>query len=142
VTHPSHSNDLGPAAVGVRHGPPLRSDPLLHITTEYDGIDRVVLHIYGEVDLSGVATLRTALVAALAEGARQIVVDVEEMSFISSDGLRCLVGAAQSAAAAHSTLYVTSPQRIVQRALEVTGLAGALQLRERIADVPSPALEP
>jgi anti-anti-sigma factor len=113
----------------------------LRVHATYDGIDRVVLRVAGEIDMATAEQFRTALTGAMGEGARQVVVDLERVDFLSSEGLGCLGGAARSAAAAGTTLYVTAPGRMVRRAIEVTGLAEALRLRADLADVPSPALE-
>ena len=72
-----------------------------------------------------------------AEGARKIVVDLSELTFIDSSGISVLVGAARAASAEQCTLVVAAPTSHVQRVFEIVnlgelvavepGLDGALQ---------------
>jgi anti-sigma B factor antagonist len=56
------------------------------------------------------------------------VVDVSGVTFIDSSGLRVLVEAHQARAAAGSRLLLRSPSAAVQRLLEISGLAGHLDV--------------
>jgi anti-anti-sigma factor len=58
---------------------------------ERDGVVRVVA--CGELDLATAPLLDQALVAAEATDASEIVLDIEEVSFIDSSGLRMLLEA-------------------------------------------------
>jgi anti-sigma B factor antagonist len=56
------------------------------------------------------------------------VVDVAGVTFIDSSGLRVLVEAHQTRAAAGSRLVLRAPSSAVQRLLEISGLAGHLNV--------------
>jgi anti-sigma B factor antagonist len=56
------------------------------------------------------------------------VVDVAGVTFIDSSGLRVLVEAHQARAAAGSRLLLRAPSAAVQRLLEISGLAGHLDI--------------
>jgi len=121
--------------------PVTRAGTVLEIHAAYDGIDRVILGVVGEIDIATASQLRIALANAISVGAQQIVVDLREVDFVSSEGLGCLAGASLSAAAAGSTLHVAARPSTVRRAIEVAGLTRTLRLHENAADVPSPVTE-
>src|SRR4030081_410208 len=62
----------------------------LSIETEKVG-DAVVLHVAGEVDVFTAPQLREALVGAIEEGSRDVVVDLQGVDFLDSTGLGVLV---------------------------------------------------
>src|SRR5256885_8924798 len=62
----------------------------LSIETEKVG-DVVVLHVAGEVDVFTAPQLREALVGAIEEGSRDVVVDLQGVDFLDSTGLGVLV---------------------------------------------------
>ena len=76
---------------------------------------------------SGKRLSKTAL-DALQDGATGIELDLAGIKFIDSSGLQCLIGC-RSAAADDSgaSMTVVATSRLVQRVLEVTGLAVLLQ---------------
>src|SRR2546423_4848701 len=62
----------------------------LSIETENVG-DAVVLHVAGEVDVFTAPQLREALVGAIEQGSRDVVVDLQGVDFLDSTGLGVLV---------------------------------------------------
>src|SRR4030088_2006558 len=62
----------------------------LSIETEKVG-DAVVLHVAGEVDVFTAPQLREALVGAIEEGSRDVVVDLQGGDLLGSTGLGVLV---------------------------------------------------
>jgi anti-sigma B factor antagonist len=92
----------------------------LDVTKDGDG----VLVLAGEIDSYTAPELSEHLAAEPAVE----VVDVAGVTFIDSSGLRVLVEAHQSRAAAGSRLVLRAPSSAVQRLLEISGLAGHLDV--------------
>jgi anti-sigma B factor antagonist len=96
--------------------------------------DETRLEIAGDVDgalvLAGEIDSYTApdLAERLATDPPVEVVDVAGVTFIDSSGLRVLVEAHQSRVASGSRLVLRAPSAAVQRLLEISGLAGHLDV--------------
>jgi anti-sigma B factor antagonist len=76
----------------------------------------------GEVDSSSAPLLRTQLEAALEGELRELVVDLDGVTFLDSAGLSVLAGAHRRAAARKVRLRVLASGRAVIRPLQITGL--------------------
>ncbi len=99
--------------------------PLLRIDVDgADGTARVRLH--GELDLSTVPALEARVASLRADGAARIVLDLEELEFIDSTGLRMILELDGEAARDGFTLALVPGGEAVQRVFEVTGTLGAL----------------
>jgi anti-sigma B factor antagonist len=120
---------------------PVDDAPDLRTSSAYDGIDRITVHVDGEIDMATVDQLRDALDIAVGKGVRQVIVDLRDVRFLGSDGLNCLARAARCAEAAGCKLYTIATQRVVVRPIEITGFAQALGLRGDPAAVPSPLFD-
>src|SRR5207248_5831750 len=96
------------------------------LTANYDGNAPVGFHVvaevtadppcvavWGELDLGSVAAFRDALSEALETGARRLVVDLRQVTFMGSTGVRELIRARREIA--HLEVRVATP--IVRRAL-------------------------
>ena len=88
-------------------------------TSTIDGKTAVV--VSGEVDAATSDTLRAAIFDVIEGGQSSVVVDMSEVSFIDSSGLRVLIGGYKAADAAGGSLKVGSPSGAVVRLLEITG---------------------
>lgn len=77
----------------------------------------------GEIDLATV----DALDQALAEN-RDTVLDLSEVSFMDSTGLRSLVGVHNRLKENGSRFRLVVPSGAVSRIIEITGLSGALDI--------------
>jgi anti-sigma B factor antagonist len=87
-----------------------------------------VLRPTGDIDAYTAPQLRTQLHDATSSGARVVVVDLREVTFIDSAGLGALVGAHRRMLEADGRLRVVRPPALVARAFELTGLDGVLEL--------------
>jgi anti-anti-sigma factor len=96
--------------------------PLEVVTLRDDGA--LVVRARGDVDMSSVPLLADALEAAPA-GLR-LVLDLSEVGYLDSSGLRCLV----AARAVHDELTLLAPSQPVRRVLEVTGLLGEFRITD------------
>ena len=88
-------------------------------TTQADG--NTVIVVSGEVDAATSDTLRAAIFDVIEDGQSSVVVDMNEVSFIDSSGLRVLIGGYKAADTAGGSLRVGSPSDAVVRLLEITG---------------------
>src|SRR3989442_13426687 len=92
----------------------------LSIETERIG-DVVVLHVAGEVDVFTAPQLREALVGAIEEGSRDVVVDLQGVGFLDSTGLGVLVAGLKRVRQSGGDLsLVCTPEYI----LKILGIAG------------------
>jgi anti-anti-sigma factor len=82
------------------------------------------LHLIGEFDLANAETLRLCLAELVLQGKRSAVIDMARADFIDSSTIGALVAAHQSGLA----ITVRAPSAQVRRALEVAGIADALNI--------------
>jgi anti-sigma B factor antagonist len=101
-------------------------DIRIEVRTEGDG--RTVLSVDGAIDLQTRAQLLEKGQAALGGGAKALVLDLAEVSFIDSTGIGAMVELAHDADDASAFLVIRNPSARVERILELTGLGEAWQL--------------
>jgi anti-anti-sigma factor len=99
------------------------SDSGPRLTVHQDGPYH--LRIVGEVDVSTAGMLRRR-VASLGHGTVRL--DMADVSFVDSSGLRVLLGAHNELAASGGRLELFRPSRALRRLLELTALDGHLHL--------------
>jgi anti-anti-sigma factor len=93
----------------------------------------VLVTLAGEIDYAAVAGLRERLFA-LAASERQVVADLDQVSFIDAAGIGVLAGAARRAAVHGSTLHVVCARRQTRRLFRLTGLDRVISLAEDMAE--------
>ena len=98
------------------------------ITRERDGEITVLVPV-GEVDLVTVDTVRANLLDAARE-ARRVVLDLRQVTFMDSSGLRLLVEAQQRADQDGFAFAVVRGPASLERLFEVTGLDRRLDLHD------------
>jgi anti-anti-sigma factor len=76
----------------------------------------------GDLDVSNTSALDRVLADRLAEGGATVDVDLAELTFIDSAGLRTLASAAGRYEDRHSHLRVHAPRPAVTRMLRIVGL--------------------
>lgn len=94
------------------------NDDVLSVTISDDGA--IVVH--GDIDIAGGPVLEAAIVRP--EQTFPIVIDLEDVFFIDSSGLRSLLGASRKAKANDSHVALRSVGPEVTRLLEITGTTG------------------
>jgi anti-sigma B factor antagonist len=105
----------------------------LTITVEAQG-NEVVMRVTGEIDLVTGERWRDALQSVVADAtAQRLVVDLSDVSFISSEGIGTLVVTQQKLAAQGGRLDVVASKRSVIRPIELLGLATLFNLRSRLS---------
>lgn len=98
-----------------------------------------VLFVSGDVDLAGSAVLEPALQGAVEAGA-PLVVDLTEVEFIDSAGLRALAAAEQRAIAHRGRLLIV-PSPEAARVFELSGLDAAFELYDELGAALDAAVE-
>ncbi|XVQ86967.1 STAS domain-containing protein [Microbispora siamensis] len=84
---------------------------------------RTILTLHGELDILSTIRLTDAVDAALYGGRQQILVDVANLTFCDSSGLWALIRAKRTVTAMGGTLELSNVHGILQRLLEITGVA-------------------
>ncbi|MCW3818104.1 STAS domain-containing protein [Micromonospora sp. DR5-3] len=94
------------------------------------------LRLAGELDLSTAPELNAAIDRLAADGQRELLVDLSELTFCDSSGIAAFVRGDNRAAAEGGWLRITGATGRVARVLQVTGVAELLRYE---ADVSGPA---
>ncbi len=92
----------------------------LSVTTSA-ATDHTIVVVSGEVDAATSDPLRSAIFDVIEGGQPTVAIDMSEVSFIDSSGLRVLIGAYKAAESAGGKLRVGNPSEAVVRLLEITG---------------------
>ena len=109
-------------------GPADDFGPLLHgVLTAFDGSVRYALH--GELDMSNVERLAGRLAEVLEAHGPRVQLDLVELRFIDSSGLRALVRAGQAAEARGGSLRLVRPSPAVVQVLGLAGFEDVLRVR-------------
>lgn len=96
--------------------------------------ERVTFTPRGELDLATAPELEDKVLGAVREGAHAVVLDLRELTFMDSTGVRTIVAAHHVAEQTGHVLRVVRPSRdsAVSRVIEISGIDDALGL----VDVP------
>jgi len=81
----------------------------------------VTVRLAGDLDLASAAAAWEAIDAAVTRGGR-VVIDLAEVTFLDSSGLKVLVAARARAAATGTSLALARPSPATERVLDITGL--------------------
>jgi anti-anti-sigma factor len=109
----------------VPEDPPRRS--LLEVVAQPG--PQTVLTLNGELDPGTAPTLRTHLTDLAADDAvSSVVVDLSQITFLDSSGIRALVTGGEALRARSAELILRAPAPNVRRVLEVTGLSQLVTL--------------
>jgi anti-sigma B factor antagonist len=97
------------------------TDDLVSITADHTA-SGVRLTVVGEIDSSSAPALRVAVDDVLDGGVRELVIDLDGVTFLDSAGLCVLAGAHRTMTEAGLRLRVLASGRAVIRPLQITGL--------------------
>ena len=84
--------------------------------------DHTVLEVGGEIDVYTAPRLRERLLELIAEGERELLVDMEAVEFLDSTGLGVLVGVQRLVAAQGGHLGLICSQERILKVFRITGL--------------------
>ncbi|WP_203718992.1 STAS domain-containing protein [Asanoa siamensis] len=91
--------------------------------TEDQSDQGTVIYVRGDVDLDSHLEVEHAIIAAIETGADPVVVDLSEVPFLDSSGVRALLQARTVALRQEVRLVVRDPQPIVAQVLRLTNVA-------------------
>jgi anti-sigma B factor antagonist len=100
----------------------LRAVPLLQITERPLG-GAPCLALAGELDIAEVPRLEHALDGAIADSVGAFVVDLSELEFLDSSGIRLLLRARALLGRDDRSLVLVCPHGPVRKAIELTGVS-------------------
>jgi anti-anti-sigma factor len=106
---------------------------LLRITVEHVEEARLV-RVAGEVDISTVAELRRHVRAAC-RGEGTVLLDLAEVGFMDSSGLKVLLDASDGAIASDSSFFIVRPSSAVRLLLDASGTRAELPVVEPDAHI-------
>jgi anti-sigma B factor antagonist len=96
--------------------------------------DRTVLAVGGELDLATAPAFRQAATNAVAEGARQVVVDLSGCDHIDSIGVGLLLGLSKRVRTVDGSLVVVCADPRLVRVLDLTELSRILPVVDRLEE--------
>ncbi|HEX4189122.1 MAG TPA: STAS domain-containing protein [Solirubrobacteraceae bacterium] len=113
--------------------PPVRAaampEPGLRLESRVEG-RRHTIALRGELDLSTVDELEAMMAGACSNGAGELVLDLDGLSFMDSTGVRAALIAAERCEEHGCELLLARPRPPVRRLLELTGVLPRLRLIE------------
>jgi anti-sigma B factor antagonist len=90
--------------------------------------DRVVLALHGELDLVGAPLLQSEIESEAVTATPLVVLDLEDLQFIDSSGLRVILSAHERARERGQAFALTRGSQQVQRLLSIAGVSGHLRI--------------
>jgi anti-anti-sigma factor len=106
---------------------PVTAVTQFHIDTSYPSPDTARAAVAGEVDLATAPVLSDRLLSLLHGQAPAVLeVDLAECTFVDCAGIGALVGVRNAAVHTGRQMWVTHPQPLVRRVLDLTGLLDVL----------------
>lgn len=110
----------------------VRESGLVPAEGEADGKRIPVLHVSGRLDASTVSILERALLRVFTLGARVVVVDMGEVSYISSSGLRVLLTARRQARERSGDLVLCNLSISVRDVFDMVGFAVLFKIADDV----------
>jgi anti-anti-sigma factor len=96
--------------------------PALDIAPEREA-DRLVLRLRGDVDMAAADILTAALGRAVTEPVHEVVVDLADVGFLDSTGIRVLLEGRERAQDRGIVVTARDPQPLVLNVLRITSVA-------------------
>jgi anti-sigma B factor antagonist len=90
--------------------------------------DRVILRLDGELDMANAPRLQDAIESAALDSGTMVVLDLQQLQFIDSTGLRAILSARVRSRERGQELAITPGSQQVQRLLSVTGVSEHLRI--------------
>lgn len=96
--------------------------------------DVLVISLQGSFDALTAGEAREAIGRQIDEGQQQIVLDLRQVGFMSSAGVRVLLEMLKRARGTGGDLRLAAAQSTVERTLEISGLVHVLKTYPTVAD--------
>jgi anti-anti-sigma factor len=94
----------------------------------------VVVKVVGELDLATVPDVQHRLSELPLDAERQVVFDVEGVTFLSAAGVRAVLDAKERVGARGGTFVLRAPSRLVARVLRAAGVEDLLPVEPAPGD--------
>ena len=91
-----------------------------------------VLSVGGELDVEGAPDLRQAVVKAVADGCRGLILDISELDFVDSFGIGAVVAALKRLRQRGGELALVCPSRRIRRVFEICDLDRIIAFHDSI----------
>jgi anti-sigma B factor antagonist len=91
-----------------------------------------VLHVAGRLDASTVSQLEHAIADAQVAGARAILVDMSQMTYVSSSGLRVLLSARTAMRKKGGDIFLCALSPSVREVFDMVGFSAIFSLFETV----------
>ncbi len=88
------------------------------------------LALAGRLDAAGVKAVESALTNAVADAGKPAIIDLDQVSFIASMGMRLLISCAQALARTNAALVLLRPQPAVEDALRLVGFGKVIRVAQ------------
>lgn len=88
----------------------------------------VLIHLRGSIDASTAPTAIELLEQQVHSGNNQIVLNVSEVDFMSSAGIRCLLNTVKLARQAGGDLRLAAVAPVIQKVLDMGGITNIIQI--------------
>lgn len=95
-------------------------------TTEINGI--IILALEGRLETATTVIYDEAFTTAHATGAKKFVLDCQNLTYISSIGLRSILQSLKRLAASDGDLAITAPAPMVMEIFEISGFKSLLSI--------------
>lgn len=99
----------------------------LHVAVHHEDAETVVA-ISGELDMSNADQLADSVTDELRKGPTRVVLDLADLTFCDSMGLRTFLLLSRSAAAQQTYLALRNPSPFFTRMMAITGVESALNI--------------
>jgi len=97
---------------------------------DHDGASLLVVH--GQIDVYTAPRLRERLVEMVSQGARRILVDLNDVDFLDSTGLGVLVGVLKRVRSHEGELTLICGRPRILKVFEITGLTKVFSIRPTV----------
>jgi anti-anti-sigma factor len=111
------------------YSPPPDAEPLTCVITREH--DTATIRAAGSLDLATVPTLETHISELRDIGVRRMILDLSDLNFMDSTGLRCILQCDAAARQDGFTIALIQGPRAVQRVFELTGTTAQLRFIDR-----------
>ena len=104
--------------------------------------DHATIQVAGEVDLATSPQLQAVLVDLVDRGFHQLIVDLEQVSFLDCAGIGMLVDARRRVQEHGGSLKLVRPRPSVQRVLALTGMTTLFPIDPSFGEATTPTTWP
>lgn len=113
----------------------------LRLSVRHHG-DRATIHIGGEIDLATCPQLQAVVVDLVDRGCHQLIVDLEQVSFLDCAGIRVLVDARCRVQEHGGSVRLVRPRPLVWRVLALTGMTEVFPVDTSLGEATTPTTWP